>query len=152
MSLQSWICTVRRHFSISGTAPVCSFPLVWNVQNTETKSSFLLFSWPQKLLYAWLLFGPGYSVQQHQSPELNEQVRLRFCISSLYLLQKLFGPKGIRGNTLICFEKWVREQSPHQLPSFITKQTTNTSLAPLRHDYHSPYCASERATWISLYL
>lgn len=102
---------VRRHFSISGTAPVCSFPLVWNVKNTETKSSFLLFSWPKKLLYACLLFGPGYSAQQHQPPELNEQVWLRFCTSSLYLLQKLFGPKGIRGNTNLLWEVGQRTKS-----------------------------------------
>lgn len=30
-------------------------------------------------------------------------------------------PKGIRGTTLICFGKWVREQCPNRMPTAKTK-------------------------------
>lgn len=51
--------------------------------------------------------------------------------------KKLCGPKGIRGNTLICFGKWVREQCPNQLLTPKTKYIKTNLQACHWHQSHT---------------
>lgn len=157
--LQSWICIAGRYFSISDTVPTCDFPLVWKAEN-KTQTQNRLYCRTRDYFFIFCLA----LVIMSKNNTFRSELKCLAQVLHFNPLRKLCDLKGIRGNALICFEKWVREQCPNQLTSFVTKyiqtnhrphywhQSRTHTRRTSRQTAHLPYCASKRATLISLHL
>lgn len=157
--LQSWICDFKRYFSISDAVLVGAFPLVWKLKR-RTHTLIRHACWSRESLCVHILFliGSNFSPNDSNKKKLCSKTKLNefgsgSALQVLWPITK--GPKGIRGTTLIWFEKWVREQCPNQMPKAKTKHIkTNhklaaTSPAATGNETHLPYYAAKKATLTS---